>query len=170
RLNFRQVKRRRKIVRAWADVVEPQDRHQHQDRAEHGVQNEFHRGINPPLVSPNADQEIHGDQRQLPENEEQEKIERDKNTDHWRLDNQQRDEETLHVFSNRLPRSENCERRQERRQQHQEQTDAVNAQVVVNVGASNPIVEFLELISGVGGDESGQQPQRNHELGERHRE
>ena len=135
----------RQVERAGR-VVEPQDRHQHQDRAEHRVQNEFHRGVDAALVAPHADHEIHRDQHQFPEDEEEEQIERDENADHGRLDHQQRDEEALHVFVDRFPGAENGDRREERGEQDEKQADAVHAEVVVN-GLADPVVNFLELIA-----------------------
>ena len=76
----------------WAGdgvIVEPDDRHQHQDRAEHGVQNEFQRGVDAPLVAPDADQEIHRDQHHFPEQEEEEQVERDEDADHAGFQHQQ---------------------------------------------------------------------------------
>src|SRR5580704_13328132 len=94
---FRQVEGADEAVRA-AEIVKPQYRHQHQYGTEHGVENEFHGGVDAASVAPYADQEIHGDQRQFPENEEQEQIERHEHADHGGFNHQQRDEETFHVF------------------------------------------------------------------------
>ncbi len=98
RLNIRQIKRS-------GQVVQPQNRHQHQHGAEHGVQNKFHRGINSSPVSPDSNQEIHRNQREFPEEEKEQQIERDENADHGRFDHQQRNEKSFHVFLNGLPRA-----------------------------------------------------------------
>ena len=66
----------RRQIKCAGGVVQPDNCHQHQNRAGHGVQNEFHRGVNAPLVSPDADQEVHGDQHHFPEQEEQKQIQR----------------------------------------------------------------------------------------------
>ena len=97
RCEFRQIEGANQHVSS-AEIVEPQDGDQHQDGAEHRVQNEFHGGVDAAVVAPDADQEIHGDERQFPEDEEEEQVERDENADHGRFDYQQRDEEALHVF------------------------------------------------------------------------
>ena len=137
-------------------LIEPQDRHQHQDRAEHGVQDEFHRGVNSAAMSPDADEEIHRNQRQFPEDEEQEKVERDEDADHGGLDDQQRDEKSLHVFVDGLPGTENRQRREKSGEQHEEQADAVHADVVMD-GAADPGMHFHELKSGCAGIEARQQ-------------
>src|SRR5580658_3988576 len=125
RQDIRQIKRSRL-------GVEPQDGDQHEDRAEHGVQNEFDGRVNAPAVAPHADHEIHGDQRELPEHEKEEKVERKEDADHGRLDDQKRDEETLDVFVDGFPGAEDGDRREERSQQDQKQADAVHTQMVVN--------------------------------------
>ena len=159
RLYFRQVER------AGA-VVEPQNGHQHQNRAEHGVQNEFHGRVDAALVAPHADHEVHGDQRQLPENKEKKKIERNEDADHRRLDDQDGDEEALHVFLNRFPGAENRERREESRQQNQEHADAVDTEVIVN-GLADPGMELDELIFGRSRIVATQEEQGDEEFGQR---
>ena len=158
----------RQVERAGL-AIEPQDGDQHQDRAEHRVQNEFHGGVDAALVAPHADHEIHGDQRQFPEDEEQEEVERNENADHGRLDHQQRDEEAFHIFTDRFPGAENGDRREERGQQDEKEADAVHAQVVMN-RVADPSAIFGELISGVRRAEATQQEQRNREFGEGSRE
>src|SRR5271170_4053299 len=93
-----QIKGAQEAARSAAEIVKPQNRHQHQNGAKHGVENKFHGGVDAARVAPYADQEIHGNQRQFPENEEEEQVERNENADHGRFDYQQRDEETFHVF------------------------------------------------------------------------
>ena len=82
-------------VKRAGEVIEPEDGDQHQNRAEHGVQNELHRGVNPAIVTPHADDEVHGDEHHFPENEEEKKIERNEDADQARFENQQGGEEAL---------------------------------------------------------------------------
>src|ERR1700734_1430132 len=150
RLNIRQIK-------GAGQVVEPQNCHQHQNGAEHGVQNEFHRGINSPAVSPNSNQEVHRNQRKFPEEEKEQQIERNENANHGRLNHQQGNEESFYVLLNGLPRAQNRQRRQKCSEQNQKQADAIRAQVIMNVCSRDPVVIFLELISGINRIESAQQ-------------
>ena len=62
------------VVERAGPVVEVDDGDQHQHRAGHGVQEELHGRVDAPLVSPDADQEIHRDQRDFPENVKQEQV------------------------------------------------------------------------------------------------
>ncbi len=59
-----------------------QNRQQHKQGAGHRIEEELNRSINAPLAAPHADQEIHGDQREFPEDVEQEKILGQENTQH----------------------------------------------------------------------------------------
>ena len=66
-------------------VVEPgkiEDRHQHEDRSRHGEDEELDRSVDAAGTSPDADDEVHRDQGDLPEDIEQEEIEGDKGADH----------------------------------------------------------------------------------------
>ena len=54
--------------------IESQDRDQHQQPAELSEEEELHRRVQPPLMSPDRDQEIHGNQHQFPCEVEQEQI------------------------------------------------------------------------------------------------
>jgi hypothetical protein len=47
--------------------IKPQNRGEHEHRCDHGVQEEFHCGINAASVAINADQQSHRDQRGFPE-------------------------------------------------------------------------------------------------------
>ena len=102
------------------------------------IQEELHRRIDAPLVAIHADQQRHRDQRGFPEEVEQEKIERDEDADQRRLQHQQQNEEFLHPVVDRPPRDQHAQRHQEGGQQHQPQRDAVDPEVVVDVGSRDP--------------------------------
>ncbi len=70
-------------------VVQPDDANQHEDRARHRVEDEFHGGVYAALVPPNADQQRHGNQHHFPEKEEEEKVEREKHADNADFQHQQ---------------------------------------------------------------------------------
>ncbi len=55
--------------------VQGDDRQQHQQRTEHGKEKELDRGIDSAAMPPDADQEKHRDQHDLPEQVEQSQIE-----------------------------------------------------------------------------------------------
>ncbi len=53
------------------------------------------RGVDAALVAPDADQEVHGDQRNFPEDEEQEQVERAEDADQPEFEQQQECDRTL---------------------------------------------------------------------------
>ena len=165
RLDLRDVEGR--VSGGRCDSIQPQNRHQHQNRAEHRVQNEFQRGVNSPFVAPDADQEIHRDQHHFPEQEKQEQIERDEDADDAGFKHQQRDKEAFYALINRFPGRQDRNRRQQRGQQHQEQAEAVDAEVVMNRRLLDPFVKLFELIACGLGTEATQEQQGNCELGDR---
>ncbi len=130
-LNGRQVKRA-------GQVIKPQDADQHERRAEHRIDEEFHRGINPPVVAPDADQERHRDQHHFPEKEENEKVQRQEHADDADFQQQQHHVEFLDAVMHALPRSQHADRRQQRGQDHQEHADPIHAQVVIDRRGRNP--------------------------------
>src|SRR4029077_10741462 len=67
---------------ARAQIVQPDDADEHEDGSGHGVKHKFHGGIDAALVSPDADEEIHGDEHHFPEEEEEEEVEREEHTNY----------------------------------------------------------------------------------------
>src|ERR1700726_907117 len=80
-------------VKATGMRVKPQDRCQHEHRADHGVHEEFHCGINFALMAENSDKQSHRYQRGLPEEVEEEQIEGGEDPDQSGFQNQEQDKE-----------------------------------------------------------------------------
>ena len=121
------------------------DRDQHQHAAGHGVEDELDRGVDALVVAPDADQEIHRDQDEVPEHVEQEDVERAEDADHRRLEQQHEDRELLDLLLDALPRRQQRDRRQEAGQHQQHQAEAVDADVVVDAELRNPAAALDEL-------------------------
>ena len=79
------------------------DRDQHQHAAGHRVEDELHRGVDALVVAPDADQEIHRDEDEVPEHVEQEDVERAEDAEHRRLEQQHEDREFLDLLLDALP-------------------------------------------------------------------
>src|SRR5208282_4274484 len=94
--------------------IQPNNRRQHERRAEEGEQKKLHRGVNLASMAVHADQQRHRNQRRFPEEVEQEQVERGENADQSRLKDQQKDEEFLHSLVNRSPGNQHAQRREER--------------------------------------------------------
>src|SRR5262249_50093573 len=80
--------------------VKPDDPSQHEDRGDHGVQEELDGGIDAPLMSIHADHQRHRYQRRFPEDIKEEQIQCDKNADHRRLEYQHQDKKISHATMN----------------------------------------------------------------------
>src|SRR5262249_11541611 len=74
---------------AAAVKIDRDDRAQHQQAANHCIDEELDCGVNPALASPHADQKIHRDQCEFEEKVEQKHIPRNKHTDHSCFEDEQ---------------------------------------------------------------------------------
>ena len=177
RVRQRQV-RQRDVVEAEAAGggvvlhVEVEDRHQHQQRADQRVDHELDRRVEPPLAAPDPDDEVHRDQHQLPEDVEDEQVQRDEGADHAGLEHQHGDDELAHadVADADGLRRQQRQRHQEGRQQHQPQRDAVDAQVEADAERLDPDLVDLQLEPGLRGVEVAQDEQRHQERHQRRAE
>src|SRR5712671_2064453 len=144
--------------------MQPDDADEHENRAGHGVQHEFDGGVDAPLVSPDADQEIHGDQHDFPEQEEEKEVKREKHADDADFEHQQHDEEFFDAVVDAVPGGQHGDGSKERGEDDQEQVDAVESEVIVDRRDVDPFGEFLELITGNADLHLGDQQQGEKEF------
>ena len=78
--------------------VKVEDRHQHQQRPHHGVEDELDRGVHPAVAAPHPDDEVHRDEHHLPGDVEQEQVDRDERPQHPGLEDEERDQELFHLL------------------------------------------------------------------------
>src|SRR5579863_4980989 len=97
-------------------------------------------------MTPDSNQEVHGDQHYFPEKEKLEEIEGDKYADNTAFEHQQTDEEAAHAVLDGFPGSQDGNGRQKRREQDEKQADAVDPEVIVYGRRRNPVVEFHKLV------------------------
>ena len=120
---------------ALRDVVEVDQRHQHQQRAQQRVQEELDRGVHPVRSAPDADDDVHRDQHRLEEHVEQDAVDRREHA----VDEAGHDQERGHVLRDprldHLPARPDDEHRGEAVQQHEQHRDAVDAEEIVDVEA-----------------------------------
>src|SRR3954447_771200 len=117
--------------------IEDQHGDQHEHAAKHGVEKEFDGGILPPGSAPDADQEVHRQQHQFPENIEEEKIHGTEDSNHGRIEKKEEREIPLYGTLN-APRSENANWTQERSKQYHRDTDAIDTNEVFDVVSGDP--------------------------------
>ena len=124
---------------------------QHEDRAEQRVQEELDRRVLAAArAPPDRDQEVHRDEHELPEDEEQDEVERDERPGHARRQQQDQREERSRVarLGHPLHRVDDAEERDEERQDEQRQRDAVEADVVPGADRRDPARVDVELHAG----------------------
>ncbi len=89
---------------AVADLVgerRGQDRDQHQQRPDERVQHELHRGVDAVRAAPDADDQVHRDQDDLPEDVEEEQVQGHEDADHADLEDEEGDHVALHPVLDR---------------------------------------------------------------------
>ena len=110
-----QLCRRRKVLAVGDQVgqvegaglqAHVEDRQQHQHRAGHGEDEELDRRIDAPLTAPHADQEVHRDQGEFPEDEEQHQVGGQENAQHARFEQQEEEHKALHPLLDGIPGGE----------------------------------------------------------------
>ena len=79
------------------DDEQGDERHEHQRRTEHRVEEELQRRVLAVLAAPHADHEVHRQQDQFEEDEEQDEVLGDERAGHAGLQHQHQDEERLGV-------------------------------------------------------------------------
>ncbi len=130
---------------AAADVEQVQQRNQHQQRAEHRVQEELDRRIHAIGPAPGADDQVHRDQHRLEKEIEQHAVERGKHAvDEARLD-QERGVILARALVDDDPSGDDDENRREAVEQHEQHRNAVDTEVIVDVVRRDPGRQFLEL-------------------------
>jgi hypothetical protein len=102
-------------------------------------------------------------QHQLPENVEQEEVEREENAQHAGLQQHEHRVVFLHALLNRRPGAEHRDEAHQRGQHHQQHADAVHTNVVAHAERGNPTDLFFELISRRALLEPRHQRQRDQE-------
>ena len=126
--------------------IQDQDGDQHQDAPHHGVDEELDRRVDPALrVSPDPDQEVHGDEHHFPEDVEEEKVQRAEDPDHPGLQKEDADHEFFDLVLNILPAGHDRDEGEKGREKNQKQADPVDSQVIGNPVIGDPGDLFHEL-------------------------
>src|SRR5712692_1034750 len=111
--------------------IEDQHGDQHEHAAEHGVQKEFDCGILTSRSTPDADEEVHGQQHQFPKDVKEEKIHGAEDADHSSIEEKEQREIAFHCALN-TPRGEDANRTQENGEQYHRDTDAIQGILTTN--------------------------------------
>ncbi len=144
--------------------VERDDAEQHQDGAGQRVEEELDRRVEPPLPSPDADQEVHRHEHHFPEDVEEEEVEAAERPDHERLQEQQQDVVLLQALGDRRVGTDDGDDAHERRQQEQHERDPVDAEVVLDAERRDPGGALDELVARLAAVEGEPERQRDEEV------
>ena len=112
--------------------IEHDNRHQHEQGAEEGVEEEFHRSVDPPWPAPNPYEESHGYQHRLPEDVEEKEIEGDEDPEHARLQQEQKDVEFLRTVGDGSEARGDGQHAQQGSEEDEKEAYAVDSHVVAN--------------------------------------
>ena len=135
----------RAVVPALVGEGRGQDRDQHQERPDERVQDELDRGVDPVGAAPDADDQVHRDQDDLPEDVEQEHVQGDEHADHPDLEDEERDHVFLDPGLDRLEARQDRDPRQGGRQDHERHGQAVRTDDVADPEVRDPRHGFDEL-------------------------
>ena len=127
-------------------IVQSEDAEEHQHAADQRVDHELDGGIAAPRTAPDADDEVHGHQHGLPEDEEEQKIQRHEDAQHAGLQEQEEGVVFLQPVFNGVPTRKNCQHADDGGQHHQQQAQPVDADVVGGAQRGNPLRPFFELV------------------------
>ena len=107
-----------------------EDRHEHQERADERIEDELDRRVDAVGPTPDADDQIHRHEHDLPEDVEEEEVERQEDAEHPGLEDKEADEVFLHAGLNRTEAREDTDPTQQRRQDNECAREPVNAKVI----------------------------------------
>ena len=96
------------------------------------------RRVGPALVAPDADEEVHRHQHQLPEEVEEEQVEREEHAEHAHQAPHQVEVEEADPLGDLGPRGEHRDDAEEQREQHHEQAHAVDGEVDADAELRDP--------------------------------
>ena len=119
--------------------VQHQDGDQHQHAAEQRVEKELDRRIFTPWSAPDADQEVHRQQHDFPEDVEQEEVEGQKDADHASFQQQKQHTVGLHMLGDRGGGAgRHGQQADKGGQDDQWQADAVDPHEIIDVKGRDP--------------------------------
>ena len=163
--NIQDVHRQGLTSRCRVEIDTNQAEHQ-EGRATHQHQRQFHRAIVLVTTTPHTNEQVHGNQSNLIEHEHREQVNRDKETEHTR-GQQEEPHEELTRHGVHLPRSEDSGEHDERRQQNHHHAHSVDTQSQVNIerGVPHHVAAQDHLVGDSGASrlqEDAHQPSSQH--------
>ena len=136
--------------------VEPDEGQEHEDAAGQGVEEELDGRVLPPRPAPDADEEVHRQEHDLPEHVEEEEVEGDEDAEHARDQEGVHGEVALELVVDAVARQGSHEG-DERGQEDHRDGDPVDAEEVLDVERADPdcVLDELVAVVAVGAREAG---------------
>src|SRR3989338_8958172 len=117
--------------------VEREDTQQHEQAAEQGIEEELDGGVLFLGTAPDADQEVHRDQREFPEHVEQEEVQGDEHAQHADLEQEEPEEKFLDPERD-VEGIDDGEHRKQAGKRDQGHGKAVDADVIIDIESRDP--------------------------------
>ena len=118
--------------------IESQDCNQHQQPAQLCEEEELRRRVHPPFVTPDRDQEIHGNQHQFPCEVKQEQVHREEHACDSSQDPEEVEVEEPHCCLDLGPGCQHRRYTEEEREHEQQQAQSVQGEVEMDTELRNP--------------------------------
>src|SRR5207249_11709361 len=112
--------------------IEGQESEQHQNAAEKRIKKKLDGRIFAPRPAPDADEEVHGQQHEFPENIEEEKIQGDEYAHHAGIKQEKERKVSFHGLVN-SPGGEDAQETEQRGQEHHGDAETIDAHKVFDV-------------------------------------
>src|SRR6185312_14396476 len=150
RARHRRAEQRHVIERVLAGGAmmhppQPEDGEQHEEAARLREEEELDGGVGAPLVAPDTDEEVHRHQHQLPEEIEEEQVEREEHSEHAHQAPHEVEVKEADALGDFVPRGEHRHDAEKQREQHQEQAHAVDGEMDADSELRDPRpVELLD--------------------------
>jgi len=157
-------------ARSRGVAPQPEDGEEHEDAADEGEEEELHRRVDAALAPPESDEEVHRDEHRLPEDVEEDEVERGERPDHRRLQDEERDAVLLDPILDVVPRAEHDDGPEEGGEQDEEERHPVETDVVAEPERRRPVYLLLELPAARLRPEADPQRQREEEGDDRRQE
>src|SRR5207253_4910568 len=126
------------------DRGDGQDGDEHGKAAEDGVDQELEGGVDALALTPDPDQEVEGNQHRLPEDIEEDEVERQQDAGSGGLEDQQQQDELLQPRGGRAGYQDG-DQKQQCVQSEEEEAQPIDSEVVADADRRHPLTEFLEL-------------------------
>ena len=119
--------------------VQSQYPHEQQKASRQTIEDEFQPSGNSARAAPEYDHEVHGNHRDFPHHEKQEKVQGREDDKHGAFDQKDQHHERPHMRGDRRPRTEYAKGREKSREQYQENADAIDSDRILNVERRHPL-------------------------------